>query len=156
MEETPMEIGRNKMFGGYNKRYKHYSPTLGCAMTFSVFFPPSSPSQKLPVIDPSSDAFPFYCYPLFLLLLLFSIWIWSNLTWVLVLGFVLVVGAHLHGREFHHQVRSTAYGSCQRHRFGCAWHFSKYVSILLFCPFYFRLMVTCQKIVSGMVIVRYA
>lgn len=45
-----MEIGSNKMFGGYNKRYKHYSPTLGCAMTFSVFFPPSPPSQKLPVL----------------------------------------------------------------------------------------------------------
>ncbi|KAJ4776066.1 S-formylglutathione hydrolase [Rhynchospora pubera] len=52
MEETPMQIGSNKMFGGYNKRYKHYSPTLGCAMTFSVFFPPSSPSssQKFPVL----------------------------------------------------------------------------------------------------------
>ncbi|KAJ3676209.1 hypothetical protein LUZ60_003621 [Juncus effusus] len=51
MEETPMEIGSNKMHGGYNKRYKHYSPTLGCAMTFSVFFPPSSsPSQKFPVL----------------------------------------------------------------------------------------------------------
>lgn len=45
-----MEIGSSKMFGGYNKRYKHYSPTLGCAMTFSVFFPPSPPSQKLPVL----------------------------------------------------------------------------------------------------------
>jgi hypothetical protein len=51
MEETPVEIGSNKMFGGYNKRYKHYSSTLGCAMTFSVFFPPTPPSQKLPVIN---------------------------------------------------------------------------------------------------------
>jgi hypothetical protein len=83
MEETAMEIGSNKMFGGYNKRYKHYSPTLGYAMTFSVLFPPSSPSQKHPVINAPSDHFPFYflslIYPPFMiwlhLLLLFSIWI---------------------------------------------------------------------------------
>ncbi|KAF3340894.1 S-formylglutathione hydrolase [Carex littledalei] len=41
MEETRViEIDSNKMFGGCNKRYRHYSPTLGCNMIFSVFFPP--------------------------------------------------------------------------------------------------------------------
>ncbi|KAL0383510.1 UNVERIFIED_CONTAM: S-formylglutathione hydrolase [Sesamum calycinum] len=39
------------MFGGFNRRYKHYSPTLGCSMTFYIYFPPSSsPSHKFPVL----------------------------------------------------------------------------------------------------------
>ncbi|KAL1555357.1 S-formylglutathione hydrolase [Salvia divinorum] len=47
----PTEISSTKMFDGYNKRYKHYSPTLGCSMTFHIFFPPSSSaSQKFPVL----------------------------------------------------------------------------------------------------------
>ncbi|KAL5719830.1 S-formylglutathione hydrolase [Ranunculus cassubicifolius] len=47
----PSEIFSSKMFGGYNKRYKHYSPVLGCAMNFYVYFPPSSsPNQKFPVL----------------------------------------------------------------------------------------------------------
>ena len=35
-------IGSNKMFGGLNRRYKHFSSTLGCSMTFSVYFPPTT------------------------------------------------------------------------------------------------------------------
>uniref|UniRef100_A0A6N2K1G9 S-formylglutathione hydrolase n=1 Tax=Salix viminalis TaxID=40686 RepID=A0A6N2K1G9_SALVM len=51
MESTPSEISSSKMFGGYNKRYKHFSPTLGCSMTFYIYFPPSpSPSHKFPVL----------------------------------------------------------------------------------------------------------
>ncbi|KAK9922094.1 hypothetical protein M0R45_030575 [Rubus argutus] len=52
MEECkPSEISSSKMFGGYNKRYKHFSPTLGCSMTFHIYFPPSpSPSHKFPVM----------------------------------------------------------------------------------------------------------
>ncbi|KAL2225987.1 S-formylglutathione hydrolase [Sesamum indicum] len=47
----PTEISSAKMFGGFNRRYKHYSQTLGCAMTFYIYFPPSSPaSHKFPVI----------------------------------------------------------------------------------------------------------
>ncbi|KAK3405501.1 hypothetical protein EUGRSUZ_K01713 [Eucalyptus grandis] len=41
------------MFGGYNRRYKHFSPTLGCSMNFHIYFPPSppsSPSPKFPVL----------------------------------------------------------------------------------------------------------
>lgn len=51
MEECkPSEISSSKMFDGYNKRYKHFSPTLGCSMTFHIYFPPSpSPSHKFPV-----------------------------------------------------------------------------------------------------------
>ncbi|XP_020572372.1 S-formylglutathione hydrolase [Phalaenopsis equestris] len=44
------EISSSKMFGGYNRRFRHFSPTLGCSMTFSIYFPPSSPSQKIPVL----------------------------------------------------------------------------------------------------------
>ncbi|CAL9100122.1 unnamed protein product [Musa acuminata var. zebrina] len=51
MEEKPTEISSSKMFGGYNRRYRHFSPTLGCSMTFTVYFPPpSSPSQKFPIL----------------------------------------------------------------------------------------------------------
>ncbi|KAF8403746.1 hypothetical protein HHK36_011850 [Tetracentron sinense] len=50
MENKASEISSSKMFGGYNKRYKHFSPTLGCSMTFHIYFPPSPPSQKLPVL----------------------------------------------------------------------------------------------------------
>ncbi|XP_007028650.2 PREDICTED: S-formylglutathione hydrolase [Theobroma cacao] len=51
MEMKPTEIGSSKMFGGYNKRYKHYSPTLGCSMTFYIYLPPSpSPSHKFPIL----------------------------------------------------------------------------------------------------------
>ncbi|XP_010653743.1 S-formylglutathione hydrolase isoform X3 [Vitis vinifera] len=51
MEAKPTEISGSKMFGGYNKRFKHFSPTLGCSMTFHVYFPPlPSPSHKFPVL----------------------------------------------------------------------------------------------------------
>jgi S-formylglutathione hydrolase FrmB len=51
METKPTEISSSKMFGGYNKRYKHFSPTLGCSMTFHIYFPPSpSSSHKFPVL----------------------------------------------------------------------------------------------------------
>ncbi|KAF9679605.1 hypothetical protein SADUNF_Sadunf06G0032100 [Salix dunnii] len=51
MESKPSEISSSKMFGGYNKRYKHFSPTVGCSMTFSIYFPPSpSASHKFPVL----------------------------------------------------------------------------------------------------------
>ncbi|KAL9672328.1 hypothetical protein QQ045_028578 [Rhodiola kirilowii] len=47
----PSEISSARMFGGFNKRYKHFSPTLGCNMTFHIYFPPQSPSShKLPVL----------------------------------------------------------------------------------------------------------
>ncbi|KAL3623741.1 hypothetical protein CASFOL_032557 [Castilleja foliolosa] len=48
--EKPTEISSNKMFGGYNKRFKHYSTTLGCSMSFYIYFPPPSPSHKFPVL----------------------------------------------------------------------------------------------------------
>ncbi|KAJ4979361.1 hypothetical protein NE237_010141 [Protea cynaroides] len=48
--EKPEEINSWKMFEGYNKRYKHFSPTLGCSMKFHIYFPPKSSSQKVPVL----------------------------------------------------------------------------------------------------------
>ncbi|XP_042514819.1 S-formylglutathione hydrolase [Macadamia integrifolia] len=48
--EKPEEISSSKMFEGYNKRYKHFSPTLGCSMNFHIYFPPTSSSQKVPVL----------------------------------------------------------------------------------------------------------
>ncbi|KAK4792000.1 hypothetical protein SAY86_022435 [Trapa natans] len=52
MDTKPTEISSSYMFGGYNKRYKHFSPKLGCSMTFHIYFPPSpsSPSHKFPVL----------------------------------------------------------------------------------------------------------
>ncbi|TKY53387.1 S-formylglutathione hydrolase [Spatholobus suberectus] len=51
MDTKPTEISSGKMFGGYNKRFKHFSPTLGCSMNFHIYFPPSpSPSHKFPVL----------------------------------------------------------------------------------------------------------
>ncbi|KAF3548095.1 hypothetical protein DY000_02002318 [Brassica cretica] len=47
MESGLSEIGSTKMFDGFNKRYKHYSETLGCSMTFSIYFPPSRRSPVL-------------------------------------------------------------------------------------------------------------
>ncbi|KAG9135232.1 hypothetical protein Leryth_013528 [Lithospermum erythrorhizon] len=45
MDMKPSEMSSSKMFGGYNKRYKHYSPTLGCSMTFHIYFPPPTPNK---------------------------------------------------------------------------------------------------------------
>ncbi|XP_027072292.1 S-formylglutathione hydrolase isoform X2 [Coffea eugenioides] len=51
MDSKPTEISSSKMFDGFNKRYRHFSPTLGCSMTFSIYFPPSpNPSDKFPVL----------------------------------------------------------------------------------------------------------
>ncbi|CAL5228953.1 g12185 [Coccomyxa viridis] len=35
-----------KIFGGWNRRYKHTSDVLGCDMTFTVFFPPAATESK--------------------------------------------------------------------------------------------------------------
>lgn len=40
-----------KSFGGWHKRYKHRSSTLGCDMVFAVYLPPQAESgAKLPVV----------------------------------------------------------------------------------------------------------
>lgn len=61
------EISSSKMFEGYNKRYKHYSQTLGCSMTFHIYFPPppksaSPDSHKFPVSSfPNHNLFSYVC-----------------------------------------------------------------------------------------------
>jgi hypothetical protein len=42
------KLSSTKMFGGHNLRFRHQSATLGCAMSFSVYLPPS-PASNLPV-----------------------------------------------------------------------------------------------------------
>lgn len=44
-------IGRNKMFGGWQQRYSHFSTSTNCTMTFSIFLPPSAASgDQAPVL----------------------------------------------------------------------------------------------------------
>jgi S-formylglutathione hydrolase len=40
----------NKSFGGWNKRFRHYSPTLDCDMSFAIYLPPQAEQQKVPVL----------------------------------------------------------------------------------------------------------
>lgn len=47
---TPQEMSSNKVFGGFNRRYKHESSSVGCPMTFTIFFPPAADSSKVPVL----------------------------------------------------------------------------------------------------------
>mmetsp|Transcript_25066 Transcript_25066/g.44676 ORF Transcript_25066/g.44676 Transcript_25066/m.44676 type:complete len:352 (-) Transcript_25066:109-1164(-) len=44
------EIKSNKMYGGFNKRYKHDSTACGCSMVFTIFYPPAAATEKVPVI----------------------------------------------------------------------------------------------------------
>ncbi len=44
------EIAANKSFGGWHKRFKHYSSTLSCEMIFAVYLPPQAETQKVPVL----------------------------------------------------------------------------------------------------------
>ncbi|KAL3695204.1 hypothetical protein R1sor_009280 [Riccia sorocarpa] len=47
--EGPTEIAKNKHFGGFNKRYKYQSRTLGCVTTFTIYFPPAA-EKKVPIL----------------------------------------------------------------------------------------------------------
>ncbi len=44
-------ISLNKSFGGWQKRYRHHSRTLGCPMNFSIYLPAqTSGGEKVPVL----------------------------------------------------------------------------------------------------------
>lgn len=44
-------IACNKSFGGWHKRYSHYSASLGCKMVFAIYLPPQAElGKKLPVL----------------------------------------------------------------------------------------------------------
>lgn len=44
------QLSAGKMFGGWNKKYKHQSDTLGCSMTFTVYYPPAAEKGKVPIL----------------------------------------------------------------------------------------------------------
>jgi len=45
------EMSKNKMFGGFNKKFSHASACLSCEMKFSVFLPPgATEGAKVPVV----------------------------------------------------------------------------------------------------------
>ena len=50
---TPDElelISANKSFGGWLKRYKHRSKTLGCEMVFAIFLPAAAEERDVPLL----------------------------------------------------------------------------------------------------------
>mgnify|MGYP003385269581 CR=1 FL=1 len=44
------QIASNKVFGGWQKRYRHQSQVLACEMVFSVFLPPQAEQGAVPVL----------------------------------------------------------------------------------------------------------
>ncbi|MCO5554917.1 hypothetical protein L7F22_008455 [Adiantum nelumboides] len=44
------EVSSNKMFDGFNRRYKHLSAACGCHMNFSIYFPPAADTARVPVL----------------------------------------------------------------------------------------------------------
>lgn len=44
------ELSSNKIFGGYQKVFKHNSKELGCSMNFAIYLPSAAQNEKLPVI----------------------------------------------------------------------------------------------------------
>lgn len=44
------EIAANRCFGGWHRRYRHYSATLRCEMVFAVYLPPQADGGKVPVL----------------------------------------------------------------------------------------------------------
>ncbi|GAB3120875.1 S-formylglutathione hydrolase [Novispirillum itersonii] len=43
-------VSTNRSFGGWHKRYRHTSRTLGCDMVFAVFLPPQAETGRVPVL----------------------------------------------------------------------------------------------------------
>ncbi|WP_291992675.1 S-formylglutathione hydrolase [Candidatus Accumulibacter sp. ACC003] len=44
------EITANHSFGGWHRRYRHYSETLRCEMVFAVYLPPQAARAKVPAL----------------------------------------------------------------------------------------------------------
>lgn len=44
------QIGNNKSFGGWQRRYRHRSSVLNCEMNFSIYLPPQTESGPVPVL----------------------------------------------------------------------------------------------------------
>lgn len=39
-------VSSNKSFGGWHKRYRHRSSSLGCDMVFAVYLPPQAEQER--------------------------------------------------------------------------------------------------------------
>ncbi|HWV16089.1 MAG TPA: S-formylglutathione hydrolase [Cellvibrio sp.] len=50
MQNNLTEISAVKSFGGWLKRYRHTSASLGCEMVFAVYWPPQAAAQKVPLL----------------------------------------------------------------------------------------------------------
>jgi len=44
------EIGANRSFGGWHKRFRHRSEVLGCEMVFAVYLPPAAEQSPVPAL----------------------------------------------------------------------------------------------------------
>lgn len=49
-DNSPTLISATKSFGGWIKRYKHFSPTLNCAMIFAIYLPPQAETARVPLL----------------------------------------------------------------------------------------------------------
>jgi hypothetical protein len=57
------EMSKNKMFGGFNKKFSHDSACLSCEMKFSVFLPPgATEGAKVPVRVQRNQGFNLQTY----------------------------------------------------------------------------------------------
>src|SRR5690606_32221127 len=43
-------ISATKSFGGWMKRYQHFSPTLNCSMVFAIYLPPQAEKGTVPLL----------------------------------------------------------------------------------------------------------
>lgn len=50
VESTLTLISATKSFGGWIKRYKHYSNSLKCEMVFAIFLPPQAETTSVPLL----------------------------------------------------------------------------------------------------------
>lgn len=50
MSTSITEIAANKSFGGWHKRFMHFSNTLKCEMVFAIYLPPQAETKKVPVL----------------------------------------------------------------------------------------------------------
>ena len=50
MEIQLESLSCTKSFGGWSKRFRHYSPTLNCDMAFALYLPPQAEKQRVPVL----------------------------------------------------------------------------------------------------------
>lgn len=50
MSNEITEIASNRSFGGWHKRFMHFSSTLNCEMVFAIYLPPQAETQKVPLL----------------------------------------------------------------------------------------------------------